>query len=147
MVVAIGRSGIATLKREGDGASPRARIVPLAALARRARPLAVPWRLTRPADGWCDAPGHGRYNRACRLPFPASAERMMRDDGLYDVVVVTDHNQRPRVRGRGSAIFVHVARPGLAPTEGCVAFPAAVWRRGQVPLGPYLVGVDPRPVR
>lgn len=146
MVVAIGRSGIAALKREGDGASPRARIVPLAALARRPVALALPVRRVRRHDGWCDAPGHGRYNRACRLPFPASAERMLREDGIYDIVVVTDHNQRPRVRGRGSAIFLHVARPTLTPTEGCVAFPEAVWRRGQVPLGPYLVGIEPRPL-
>jgi L,D-peptidoglycan transpeptidase YkuD (ErfK/YbiS/YcfS/YnhG family) len=72
---------------------------------------------------------------------------MLRQDGLYDVVLVTDHNQRPRVAGAGSAIFIHVARPGLTGTEGCVALPAAEWRRQRVPLGPYLVGVDPRPVR
>jgi len=25
------------------------------------------------------------------------------------------------VRGRGSAIFVHLARPGFTPTDGCIA--------------------------
>ena len=56
-----------------------------------------------------------------RLPYPASAERLWREDALYDLVVVLDYNERPRVRGRGSAIFMHVARPGYAPTEGCIA--------------------------
>ena len=54
--------------------------------------------------------------------IPASAERMWRDDHLYDVVVVMDHNERPRVQGRGSAVFMHVARDGYKPTAGCIAF-------------------------
>jgi L,D-peptidoglycan transpeptidase YkuD (ErfK/YbiS/YcfS/YnhG family) len=45
----------------------------------------------------------------------------MRDDGLYDLIVEIDHNDRPRIAGRGSAVFIHVARAGFAPTAGCVA--------------------------
>jgi L,D-peptidoglycan transpeptidase YkuD (ErfK/YbiS/YcfS/YnhG family) len=56
-----------------------------------------------------------------RHPYRASAERLWRDDGLYDLLVVIDHNERPRKRGCGSAIFMHVARPGFLPTEGCIA--------------------------
>ena len=78
-------------------------------------------RAIRPRDGWCDAPADRNYNRPVRHPYPASAERLWRADGLYDVVVVLGYNDRPRVRGRGSAIFMHVARPGYAPTEGCIA--------------------------
>lgn len=72
-------------------------------------------------DGWCDAPSDRNYNRGVTLPYSASTERMWRDDELYDVVGILDHNARPRVRGRGSAIFLHVARAGYRPTEGCVA--------------------------
>ena len=149
MEVAVGRAGITSRKREGDAASPRARIAPLAALVRGVtrRPLPILFRQVRADDGWCDAPRSRRYNTACRLPFTARAEIMARTDGLYDTVVVTDHNQCPRVGGAGSAVFIHAARSGLAGTEGCIAFPDPVWRRGMVPLGPYLVGVDPRPVR
>ncbi len=146
---AIGRGGIRALKREGDGATPRIRLVPLVALVRRPVALPVPSRRARAADGWCDAPESQRYNRAVGLPFPSSHETLVRDDALYDVVVVTDHNQRPRIRGAGSAIFIHVARTaeaGFAPTAGCIAFSAADWRRGVVPLGPILVGLEGRPV-
>ncbi|MBJ3776355.1 hypothetical protein [Acuticoccus mangrovi] len=72
---------------------------------------------------------------------------MVRNDHLYDYVMVMDHNQMPRVRGGGSAIFVHVARSGFGATEGCIAFPSAAWRRQVVPMGPYLVGVEARPAR
>ena len=78
-------------------------------------------RAIRPADGWCDASGDRNYNRAVKLPYPASAEQMWREDELYDLVVVLGHNMRPRARGLGSAIFMHVARPDYAPTAGCVA--------------------------
>jgi L,D-peptidoglycan transpeptidase YkuD (ErfK/YbiS/YcfS/YnhG family) len=81
----------------------------------------LPTRPLRPDDGWCDAVGDRNYNRHVRHPYPASAERLWRSDGVYDVIVVLDHNTRPRVRGAGSAIFVHLARPDLTPTEGCIA--------------------------
>ena len=85
----------------------------------------LPVRAIRRHDGWCDASADRNYNRPVRLPYPASAERLWREDALYDVVVVLDYNERPRVRGRGSAIFMHVARPGYAPTEGCIALARA----------------------
>jgi L,D-peptidoglycan transpeptidase YkuD (ErfK/YbiS/YcfS/YnhG family) len=72
-------------------------------------------------DGWCDCPSDRNYNRPVRLPYPARVEAMWRGDRLYDIVVVLGHNERPRVRGHGSAIFLHVARPDRLPTEGCIA--------------------------
>ncbi len=89
----------------------------------------LPVRRTRADDGWCDAPNHPAYNRPVRLPIAASAEGMLRTDALYDVVVVLDWNFRARARGRGSAIFLHVAKPGYAPTEGCVAVSRADMNR------------------
>jgi L,D-peptidoglycan transpeptidase YkuD (ErfK/YbiS/YcfS/YnhG family) len=72
-------------------------------------------------DGWCDAPGDPNYNRAVKLPYPASAESLWRDDRLYDVVALLGFNDAPVVDGAGSAIFLHVAREDYGPTEGCVA--------------------------
>ncbi len=122
---ALGRGGRRAGKCEGDGATPlgtwRVREV-LYRADRTPRPgTSLPARMIRPEDGWCDAPGDRNYNRPVRHPYPASAERLWREDDLYDVVVVLDYNLRPRVRGKGSAIFMHVARPGYRPTEGCIA--------------------------
>jgi L,D-peptidoglycan transpeptidase YkuD (ErfK/YbiS/YcfS/YnhG family) len=72
-------------------------------------------------DGWCDASGDRNYNRLVRCPYAASTESLWRSDPLYDVVVVLSHNTLPRVRGHGSAIFLHLAQPGYAPTQGCIA--------------------------
>jgi L,D-peptidoglycan transpeptidase YkuD (ErfK/YbiS/YcfS/YnhG family) len=83
---------------------------------------ALPVRAIRANDGWCDEPNDRNYNRLIRLPSMRSAEGLMREDGLYDLIFVLGYNDRPRVRGKGSAIFVHLARDGYTPTEGCVAF-------------------------
>lgn len=72
-------------------------------------------------DGWCDAPQDPRYNQQITLPFEASHEKLWRDDELYDALVVLSHNSEPIVPGRGSAIFLHIARENYEPTEGCVA--------------------------
>jgi L,D-peptidoglycan transpeptidase YkuD (ErfK/YbiS/YcfS/YnhG family) len=79
----------------------------------------------RPTDGWCDAVGDRNYNRWVKHPYPASAERLWREDGLYDVVIVLSFNVVPRIQGRGSAIFIHCARPGYPPTAGCIALACA----------------------
>jgi L,D-peptidoglycan transpeptidase YkuD (ErfK/YbiS/YcfS/YnhG family) len=122
---ALGRGGVRALKREGDGASPRG-FWPVTRVFYRPdrlrRPVtALPVRPLRPSDGWCDAPGDRNYNRKVALPYPASHERLWRKDGLYDLIVVLSYNVTPRAVGRGSAIFMHVARRGFAPTEGCIA--------------------------
>jgi L,D-peptidoglycan transpeptidase YkuD (ErfK/YbiS/YcfS/YnhG family) len=127
VVAALGRSGITRTKREGDGATPAARLRIVEVLYRPDRlprprtGLAV--RPIRRFDGWCDAVSDSNYNRSIRLPFRASHEAMWRDDRLYDIVLVLDWNLTRRAKGRGSAIFFHLARPGLAPTAGCVAIP------------------------
>lgn len=122
---ALGRSGIRTRKREGDGATPRGSFRLESATYRRDRLLrpATGLRLgeTRPADGWCDASEDRNYNRRITHPYQASAERLWRSDGLYDIVIVVDYNRRPRRRNLGSAIFMHVAERGFRPTEGCIA--------------------------
>lgn len=122
---ALGRSGVGVRKREGDGATPRAVLRPLAVYWRRdrvARPVTpLPARPISPRDGWCDDVRHPRYNCLVPLPFPASHETMHRDDHLYDIVIDLDWNRRPAVSGRGSAIFLHLARPGYTPTQGCIA--------------------------
>jgi L,D-peptidoglycan transpeptidase YkuD (ErfK/YbiS/YcfS/YnhG family) len=122
---AVGRGGIAFKNREGDGITPIG-LWPVRRVLYRAdriaRPAtALPLTAIVPDDGWCDAPDDSAYNTQIQLPFSASAERLWRDDALYDLVAVLGFNDDPVVAGKGSAIFVHVARPDFAPTEGCVA--------------------------
>ncbi len=132
---ALGKGGVrpAAEKREGDGATPAARMALRRVLYRADRGppprCAVPVEPIAPHDGWCDDPAHPAYNRPVRLPFDASHERLWREDEVYDVIGVLGWNDDPPVRGRGSAIFLHVARPGFPPTEGCVALEIRELRR------------------
>ena len=128
-----GRAGAiaAAEKREGDGATPLGLWPIRAALLRPDRVAApatrLPWRWLRPDDGWSDDPADPAYNRPVRLPHAFSAERMWRDDGAYDVVLVLGHNDAPPVPGLGSAIFWHFSEG--RPTAGCIAMERAVLRR------------------
>src|SRR5262249_32628148 len=117
--------GLTHRKREGDGATPVGRFTIRQVLYRAdrvGRPRGhLPARSLRFDDGWCDSPADRNYNRFVVHPYPASAERLWRDDALYDLIAVLGYNDRPRIRGRGSAIFLHVAQPGYGPTAGCIA--------------------------
>ena len=120
----IGRGGIVTSKREGDGGTPVGAHRIMGLFYRPDRMIApTDWALPiLPRDLWCDASGHPGYNQLVRSPFAASHEAMRRADPLYDVVMITDWNYPETEPGRGSAIFLHQwRRPGY-PTEGCVAF-------------------------
>jgi L,D-peptidoglycan transpeptidase YkuD (ErfK/YbiS/YcfS/YnhG family) len=124
---ALGKSGVkpAADKREGDLASPAGTWLMRRVLYRPDRgpapTTALPTTALSPDDGWCDAPDDPAYNRPVKRPYPASAETMWRDDHLYDLVVVLGHNDDPPAAPMGSCIFLHLARDGYLPTEGCVA--------------------------
>ena len=124
--VSIGRSGVRTHKREGDGGTPAGlhHIVGMLyrpdRIAARALPAwAAPIGLQ---DRWCDAPDHPDYNHLVQKPFGASQEKLRRADPLYDLILITDWNWPTAIPHRGSAIFLHAwRRPGY-PTAGCLAF-------------------------
>jgi L,D-peptidoglycan transpeptidase YkuD (ErfK/YbiS/YcfS/YnhG family) len=122
---ALGRGGVTHMKREGDGATPAGRHRLLRLLVRRDRlagpATLVPSTFIKPDDGWCEDPGDGRYNSLVRLTPGSHADRLTREDRLYDIVGILDWNLRPRIAGRGSAIFLHLCRPGFGPTAGCIA--------------------------
>ena len=121
----IGRSGVIHNKREGDGATPIGRFLILQGYFRSARIIRYPsthlLKPILPKHGWCDDPSSGNYNRLVDLPFKPNHEALFRDDHAYDIVFVLGHNQRPRVKGAGSAIFLHLAKEKLSPTAGCIA--------------------------
>jgi L,D-peptidoglycan transpeptidase YkuD (ErfK/YbiS/YcfS/YnhG family) len=122
--VVLGRGGIKAYKREGDGGTPRGRFRLLrlwwrADRLRHPRTLLPTRRIAQDA-AWSEDPGDRNYNRPVARPANEPGDRLWRDDGLYDLFIEIDHNVRPRVAGRGSAVFIHAARPSFAPTAGCV---------------------------
>jgi L,D-peptidoglycan transpeptidase YkuD (ErfK/YbiS/YcfS/YnhG family) len=131
--VTLGRTGIRADKREGDGATPVGRFRPLRLWWRADRGLRprtrLPLRRITPDIAWSENPHDRRYNRPFRRSAHQPGDRLWRVDGLYDLIIEIDHNTRPRVSGRGSAVFLHVARPDRGPTAGCVAMGAADLRQ------------------
>ena len=126
---ALGRSGLGPIKLEGNGVTPLMTTRFLYGFYRpdrEKRPAsALPFQPLKNTMGWCDDSDHPAYNRLVTLPFSPSHENMWRDDQLYDLVIVLDINIAPRARRRGSALFMHVARQGYGPTEGCIALDKA----------------------
>ena len=130
----LGRQSLSAQKREGDGTTPLGDFEFLWLLYRADRLMRprsrLPISVIGPDHGWCDAPADRNYNRPVELPYPASTETLWRQDGLYDLIVVIGHNACPRVAGRGSAVFLHVAAPSSSAkegsaTEGCIALATA----------------------
>jgi L,D-peptidoglycan transpeptidase YkuD (ErfK/YbiS/YcfS/YnhG family) len=123
--VALGRGGIRANKREGDGGTPKGTF----------RPRQLWWRADRhprpstflrvraigPEDAWCEDPSDRHYNQPVRLNSKQGGDRLRRNDHLYDFIIEIDHNTKPRIAGRGSAIFLHLARTDFSPTSGCVS--------------------------
>jgi L,D-peptidoglycan transpeptidase YkuD (ErfK/YbiS/YcfS/YnhG family) len=123
--VALGRGGLKANKREGDGGTPRGIFRPRRLwwrADRHPRPSSfLPVRAIRPEDAWCEDPDSRYYNQPVRVDRSLGGDRLTRTDHLYDFIVEIDHNTCPRVAGRGSAVFIHLARPNFAPTAGCVS--------------------------
>jgi len=130
----LGKQGIALTKAEGDMKTPRGDF-PLRTVFYRYDKLSkpiysqVPMMALLEEDGWCDDPNDRAYNQPVMLPYHASAESLWRDDDAYDVIVVLGHNDDPVEKGKGSAIFLHVAQEASNDTddgtedgtEGCIA--------------------------
>jgi len=138
--VVLGRGGVQANKFEGDGATPRGRFR-LVRLwwrpDRHPRPRTMlPVRRITPDLAWCENTTDRRYNRPFRRSAAEPGDRLWREDHLYDFVIEIDHNTRPRVAGRGSAVFLHLARPNRSPTAGCVALRARDLLRLLTRLGP-----------
>jgi L,D-peptidoglycan transpeptidase YkuD (ErfK/YbiS/YcfS/YnhG family) len=126
----IGKGGFSSSKKEGDGCTPIGTFALRECWWRQDKLAAAPktgltLRQTHEEDGWCDEPSSPHYNQPVKLPYSFSHERMWRDDDVYDIVVPMGYNDDPVIAGKGSAIFMHLARPNYEPTEGCVALAKA----------------------
>lgn len=138
--VALGRGGIRTDKREGDGGTPRGVFHPVRLwwrADRHARPrTALPARRITAADAWSEDPTERRYNQPIQIRDGESGDRLKREDHLYDFIIEIDHNTRPTIPGRGSAVFLHLARDNFAATAGCVGMRREAMLRLLARLGP-----------
>jgi len=137
---AVGRSGIDEKLREGDGITPAGRWSLRRVLYRADRlappSTSLPLAKIAPDDAWCDVPDDPNYNRPVKLPYASLDERLWRDDSLYDLIVVVGFNDAPVVPGKGSAIFLHLARADYGPTQGCVALSREDLIEAVAQLGP-----------
>lgn len=138
--VTLGAGGIRADKREGDGGTPRGVFHPLRLwwrADRHSRPRTfLPVRGIGPGDAWSEDPADRHYNRPVRAADDSPGDRLMRADHLYDFIIEIDHNTRPRVAGRGSAVFLHLARENFSPTAGCVGMRKSDMLRLLARLGP-----------
>jgi L,D-peptidoglycan transpeptidase YkuD (ErfK/YbiS/YcfS/YnhG family) len=138
--VALGRGGILPNKREGDGGTPKGTFRPRRLwwrADRHGRPRTfLPVRAIGHDDAWCEDPKDRHYNQPIRLKPGDSGDRLKRADHLYDFIVEIDHNTAPRVAGRGSAVFLHLARENFGPTAGCVSMTRSAMLRLLQRLGP-----------
>ena len=122
----IGEKGFAAIdkKREGDGKSPSG-IFPLGTAFGHDPSVAtkMPYRRATGEDFWVDDVNSEDYNKWVKgKPAAASWERMKRDDDQYKYGIVIEYNLNPIVKGKGSAIFLHVWKD-RGSTVGCVAMP------------------------
>ena len=138
--VALGRGGILANKREGDGGTPRGSFRPRRLWwrgDRHSRPQTfLPARIITGADAWCEDPGDRHYNKWIRRGEGEGGDRLKRADHLYDFIIEIDHNTRPRTAGRGSAVFLHLARDNFGPTAGCVSMTKAAMLHLLRQIGP-----------
>jgi len=122
---AIGKGGFSSNKHEGDGTTPLGTFLLRECLYRPDRQNPPQTTLhTRPIvvdDGWCDDPKSQFYNLPIKIPFIQSHELLWREDHVYDIIIPIGYNDAPIIAGKGSAIFMHIAKPNYEPTQGCVA--------------------------
>ena len=122
---ALGKSGIGNKKIEGDNITPKGnfKIIKIYYRKDRLKKLSSKFTLTQITKnmGWCDDPKSKKYNQPIKLPTKYSHEILYRRDNIYDLILVLNYNMKPKIKNKGSAIFIHVAKKNYKKTAGCIA--------------------------
>ena len=122
---AIGKRGIGFKRKEGDLITPKGKYKIKYILYRKDRIRKIQSKIKTIAIkknmGWCDDTKSKKYNRLIKLPSSNSHEKLYKKESIYDLILVLNYNMNPIVKGKGSAIFIHVAKKNYKKTEGCVA--------------------------
>ena len=121
----IGKSGTSRSKKEGDLATPRG-LFKLGLIYYRADRNShfkskLKRRKIRKAMGWCDDIRSSKYNKEIAFPFKYKGEKLYRRDQIYDIFINIKYNHSPTLKGKGSAIFLHLTNKKYKATKGCVA--------------------------
>ena len=125
MKASIGRNGFALPgeKVEGDGKSPTG-VFGLGQLFSYENKVntSLPFIQTFEDDIWIDDANHKDYNKYVKGNTTATSFEHLHLPGIYyKYCMVIEYNTNPVIKGKGSAIFFHVADANYKPTAGCVA--------------------------
>ena len=122
---ALGKRGITSKKKEGDGKTPIGTYKLNSIFYRKDRISKIKTTLKKIVIkknmGWCDDVTSKHYNKMIRFPFNQSAEKLWLENNIYDVIIVINYNLKPVIKNKGSAIFLHIAKRNFLQTEGCIA--------------------------
>jgi L,D-peptidoglycan transpeptidase YkuD (ErfK/YbiS/YcfS/YnhG family) len=121
----IGKRGISIKKREGDKKTPKGEFKLKYILYRKDRIINIKTKLKKIVIKkkmlWCDDPNSSYYNKIINYPSKYRAEKLWRNENIYDIIIVIDYNLNPVIKNKGSAIFLHIAKKKYQPTKGCIA--------------------------
>ena len=122
---AIGKRGITSFKKEGDKCTPRGKFKIRYVLYRKDRIknliCGLKKKIIKKNMGWCDDTTSKNYNKLIKFPFSGRAEKLFLKKRIYDICAVLNYNMSPVVKGKGSAIFLHLTTKNYKPTLGCIA--------------------------
>ena len=122
---ALGKNGVKKKLKEGDFITPKGKykLIKIYYRPDRIKKINSPLKKVRIKKnmGWCDDVNSKYYNKQIKINDKISHERLYRKDSLYDILVVLNYNLNPIIRGKGSAIFLHVAKKNYSKTQGCIA--------------------------
>jgi L,D-peptidoglycan transpeptidase YkuD (ErfK/YbiS/YcfS/YnhG family) len=120
----LGKAGIKKKEKEGDNITPKGIYKPVKVLYRSDKINIIKTNLRKikikKNMGWCDDPKSNLYNKQIKLPSVYRHEKLYRKDGVYDIIIVLNYNMNPIIKGKGSAIFIHITK-NYKPTQGCIA--------------------------
>ena len=119
----VGKNGIKRFKKEGDFCTPVGKfgLGPIYYRKDRINKLNTKLNIFPITENmyWEDNPYNTNYNMLTLNN--KSREHLFRKDNIYDILVVIKYNVKPVTPGKGSAIFIHIAKKHYFPTKGCIA--------------------------
>ena len=122
---ALGKNGIKKKVKEGDFITPKGKykLIKIYYRPDRIKKINSPLKKIKIKKnmGWCDDVNSKYYNKQIKINDKISHEKLYRNDNVYDIIVVLNYNLNPIIKGKGSAIFLHVAKKNYSKTQGFIA--------------------------